>query len=220
MERDPRMQKLRLVFHVLGACFASATLAGPLELQVQGVDGKGVGATVVVLRSTDPARPLAKPLQASMEQLDKQFVPQVLVVPTGSKVIFPNKDTVQHQVFSNSRTKTFELKLYRGTPEPQTFDRAGVVTINCNIHDKMGAYLLVVDAQYFGLTDAAGSWKVPDVQPGTYTVQVWHPRARNMKPVLEQKITITVAEPRAVVRLDAPLRLRAESEVPRNWDAY
>jgi plastocyanin len=220
MERDLRMQKLRLAFHALGALFASATHAGPLELQVQGVDGKGIGATVVVLRSTDPARPLAKPVQATMDQRDKQFVPQVLVVPTGSKVIFPNKDTVQHQVFSNSRTKTFVLKLYRGTPEPQSFDRPGVVPVRCNIHDNMQAYVFVVDGQYFGRTDATGSWKVPDVQPGTYTVQVLHPLARNMKPVLEQKITVTATEPRAMLRLEAPLRLRTDSDVPGNWDAY
>jgi plastocyanin len=220
MERDLRMQKLRLAFHALGAFFASATLGGPLELQVLGVDGKGMGATVVVLRSTDAARPLAKPVQATMDQLDKQFVPHVLVVPTGSKVVFPNKDTVQHQVFSNSDPNAFELKLFRGTPQPVTFDRTGVVRINCNIHDNMQAYVFVVDAQYFGRTDATGSWKVLDVQPGTYTVQVWHPRALNMKPVLEQKISVTAAEPRVTLRLASRPRMRPDSEVPGNWDAY
>lgn len=220
MERDLRIPKLRLAFHALGALFASATLAGPLELQVLGVDGKGIGATVVVLRSTDPARPLAKPVQATMDQLDKQFVPHVLVVPTGSKVVFPNKDTVQHQVYSNSGANSFELKLYRGTPTPQTFDHSGVVKIICNIHDNMSAYLFVVDAQYFGRTDASGLWKVPDVQPGTYNVEVWHPRALNMKPVVEQKISVTAAEPRATLRLASRPRMRVDSDVPGNWDAY
>lgn len=215
------MRKMRLVFHAIGAFFTATALGAPLELQLLGVDGKGVGATVVVLRSIDAARPLAKPVQATMNQIDRQFDPHVLVVPTGSKVSFPNKDTVQHQVYSRSPSPhPFELKLYRGTPAPQTLDRPGVVTVNCNIHDNMRAYIFVVDAQYFGHTDVNGMWKAPDVQPGTYIVQVWHPRARNMKPVIEQKITFTAAEPAVTLRLAAALKLRPESEIPGNWDAY
>ncbi|MEO8313541.1 MAG: methylamine utilization protein [Pseudomonadota bacterium] len=211
---------MRLAFHALGAFFASTAVAAPLELQLLDVDGKGVSATVVVLRSTDPARPLARPVQETMDQINRQFDPHVLVVPTGSKVTFPNKDTVQHQVYSFSPTKKFTLELYRGTPKPETFDIAGVVTLGCNIHDNMRAYIFVVDAQYFGRTDAGGSWKVPDVLPGIYTVQIWHPRARNMKPIIDQKITVTADEPRVMLHLATPLKLRPESEIPGNWDAY
>jgi plastocyanin len=211
---------MRLAFQALGALFASTSLAAPLELQLLGVDGKGIGATVVVLRSTDPARPLARPVQSTMNQIERQFRPHVLVIPTGSKVTFPNKDTVKHQVYSFSMAKSFELPLYRGTPEPQEFDRAGVVAVGCNIHDNMLAYVFVVDAQYYGRTDADGSWKAVDVQPGTYTLQIWHPRARSMKPVIDQKITVTAAEPRMTLRLATALKLRPESEIPGNWDAY
>lgn len=211
---------MRLAFPVIAAFLASTAAAAPLELQLLGADGKGVGATVVVLRSTDAARPLARPVQTAMNQRERQFEPHVLVVPTGSKVSFPNKDTVQHQVYSFSPTKRINLPLYRGTPDPILFDVAGIVTLGCNIHDNMGALVFVVDAQYFGHTDAGGSWKSPEVQPGTYTVQIWHPRARNMKPVLEQTITVSPTEPRVTLRLAAKLRLRPESEVPGNWDAY
>jgi plastocyanin len=211
---------MRLAFHAVSALFASATFAAPLELQLLGVDGKGVGATVVVLRSTDPARPLARPVQATMNQVDREFIPHVLVVPRGSKVSFPNKDTVLHQVYSFSPAKKIATPLYRVTPEPIEFDVAGVVTLGCNIHDNMSAYVFVVDAQYFGHTDASGTWKVPDVPPGTYNLKIWHPRSRNMKPVIDQKITVTATEPRVTVRLASRLRLRPELEVPGNWDAY
>jgi plastocyanin len=211
---------MRLAFHALGALFASTTLAAPLELQLLGRDGKGVGATVVVLRSTDPARALARPIQATMDQVDRQFRPQVLVIPRGSKVSFPNKDTVQHQVYSFSTAKSFELPLYRGTPEPQEFGTAGIVAVGCNIHDNMRAYVFVVDAQYYGRTDAKGEWRIADVQPGTYAVQVWHPRARSMKPIIDQNITVTASVPRVTLRLTAALKLRPESEIPGNWDAY
>ena len=213
------MFKLRLVSAVCCIVPAVAAIATPLELRVLTVDGKGAAGTVVVLRSTDAARPLAKPLDASLDQANLQFTPSVLILPTGSKLSFPNKDTVKHQVYSVSPTHRFELKLYRGTPKPETLDQPGVVTVNCNIHDAMRADIFVVDAQYFGRADASGTWKA-DVQPGTYTVQVWHPLVRDMRPVIDQKITVSAAESKLSLNIAAKLKLRPESQIPANWDAY
>jgi plastocyanin len=220
--RDLQNPKVRLPFLTLCLLLATAATAAPLELRVLEVDGKPIAGTVMVLRSTDPARPVARPVEAQIDQLDRQFTPHVLIVPTGSKVSFPNSDSVRHQVYSFSPAHRFEIGLYRGTKSPpsEKFDRVGVVTLGCNIHDNMRAYLYVVDAQYFGRSDAGGAWKLPDVQPGTYTVQVWHPKARDTRPVIEQQIRVTAAEPQIVLRLATPLRLRPDSQVPVNWDAY
>lgn len=218
---DPPMPKMRLAFHVAAALCATAALGAPLELRVEDVGGKPVAGSVVMLRSTDPGRPLLKPVDATMDQVDRKFVPHVLMIPTGSKVSFPNNDTVRHQVHSFSPVKRFELPLYRGNAHrPQLFDRPGVVTVGCNIHDGMRAYIYVLDAHYFGRTDASGNWKLPDVQPGTYTVHVWNPRTRDTRPIIEQRLTITAAEPRAALRVVGPLKLRPDSNVPTNWDAY
>jgi plastocyanin len=196
-------------------------MAAPLELRLLGVDGKGIAGTVVTLRSMDPARPAPRPVDAQIDQVDRQFVPHVLVVPAGSKIGFPNTDTVRHQVYSFSPAKRFELPLYRGKPHPpEVFDRTGVVTLGCNIHDQMRAYVYVVDAQYFGRTDAGGNWKVADVQPGTYTVQIWHPLSRDSRPLIDQQVSLSAAEPSLTLRAAAPLRLRPESQIPANWDAY
>jgi plastocyanin len=216
------MSKLRLPYCACWtqalALLATAALAQPLELKLAGADGRPIGGAVMVLRSMDAARPVARPLDAVMNQASLQFSPHVLVVPAGSKIVFPNKDTVLHQVYSFSPTRRFDLPLFRGTPEPVVFDRAGVVAVGCNIHDNMRAYIYVVEAHYFGRMDAAGGWKT-DVQPGTYSVQVWHPLARDTKPILETQITVS-AEPVLTVRLGAPLKLRPQSQVPANWDAY
>jgi plastocyanin len=198
---------------------ARTALAQPLEIKLVGADGKAVGGAVIMLRSADATRPVARPVDSVMNQMELRFAPHVLVVPTGSKVVFPNKDSVLHQVYSFSPTKRFDRPLFRGIPEPVVFDRAGVVAVGCNIHDNMRAYIYVVDAQYFDRMDAAGSWKV-DVQPGAYNVQVWHPQARDTRPVLEQQIKVEGAEPVLTLRLATPLRLRPQSQVPANWDAY
>lgn len=221
--RDPPMSEMRLLYR---ACVVTAlslmawnALAQPWELKLLGVDGRPIGGAVVLLRSIDPGRPVARAIDAVMNQLDLQFEPHVLVVPTGSRITFPNNDTVRHHVYSFSPTKRFDIGLYRGTPRPELFDRAGVVAVGCNIHDNMRAYIYVVDGQYFGRMDATGSWKA-DVQPGTYNVVVWHPLARDTRPVFEQQVRIAATEPEQTLRLAAPLKLRPQSQVPANWDAY
>ena len=212
---------MRPVFHTFLALLAPAALAAPLQLQFVGVDGKGIAATVVTLRSTDASRPIAKPTAAVMDQMDLQFVPHVLVIPAGSQVVFPNSDTVSHQVYSFSPANKFQLPLYRGKPYPPVpFARAGVVTLGCNIHDQMRAYVYVVEAQYYGRTDIDGKWSVADVEPGEYRVEIWHPLSRSVRPVLEDTVKISASGAHVLLRAAAPLRLRSESQLPSNWDAY
>jgi len=208
---------------VLGMALSQPATAARLELRLLAIDGAGIAGTVVVLRSTSAERPPAAPMREVMDQQNREFVPHVLVVPIGSRVTFPNSDSVSHQIYSFSPAKKFQFPLYRGSPNPPVdFDQAGVVTLGCNIHDQMRAYVFVVNGQYFGRTDANGLWKEASVEPGEYTVQVWHPLAREMRPIVEQRITVA-DKPGAVeiaLRMAAPLRLRPESTVPANWDAY
>ena len=97
-----------------------------------------------------------------------------------------------------------------------------MVTLGCNIHDEMRAYVFVVDGQYYGRTDASGTWNVAVAEPGEYEVQVWHPLAREMQPFIDKTLTIAVGSgpQRVTLRAASPLRLRPESTVPANWDAY
>src|SRR5690606_9963017 len=115
---------MRYVFHAMLLLCCGNVLAAPFDMQFVAVDGKPVAGTVVMLRSTDAARPAAKPVAAEIDQLDLQFVPHVTIVPAGSQVSFPNSDSVSHQVFSFSKAKTFQLPLYRGKKhDPVQFEQ-------------------------------------------------------------------------------------------------
>jgi plastocyanin len=213
--------ELRPVFHALLAILAPSALAAPLELRLVGVDGRGIGGTVVALRSMDASRPLARPIDASIDQVDRQFKPQVLVIPKGTRVSFPNSDSVSHQVYSFSPVKRFQLPLYRGTIHPPVeFERAGTATLGCNIHDHMRAYVFVVEAQHYGRTDPGGIWRVADAEPGEYQVQIWHPLSRDNRPLVDQRITVASTSTTLTLRNPLPLRLRPESQIPPGWDAY
>jgi plastocyanin len=213
---------MRHVFHTLLMLWAVGASAAPFEMQFLSVDGKPQAGVVATLRSSDLARPLAKPAPAIMDQVDRQFAPHVLVIPVGSPVSFPNSDSIAHQVYSFSPAKSFKLKLYQGKPyKPEAFGREGVVTLGCNIHDQMRAYVYVVEAQYFGRADHEGRWIAPNVEPGEYTLTIWHPlSSKNQESVLTQKVTVSAQSPPLKIRAATQLKLRSESQVPANWDVY
>ncbi len=121
-----------------------------LAITLQGADGRALAGAVITARPLEEPARRATPVHALMDQVDRAFVPDLLVIPVGSTVAFPNSDAVSHQIYSFSPAKRFQLPLYRGKPYPPVhFEQAGVVTLGCNIHDEMLAYLLVTDAPYF-----------------------------------------------------------------------
>lgn len=169
-----------------------AAQAGSVQVEVADAAGKPLADAVVFLDSAD-ARKQAKPLAGmEMAQEKRQFVPGVLVVTTGTEVRFPNRDTVRHHVYSFSPTKKFELKLYTGTPSnPVLFDKAGVVTLGCNIHDQMVGWILVLDTPHYARSAAAtGKAQIDNVSPGTYTLRIWHTRLPVGAPAQEQALTV------------------------------
>lgn len=169
----------------LGAGFLSLAIlagaglvahAGTVQVTVQDGAGKPLPGAVVFLESPEAKR-LVRPLaEAEMGQQNLRFMPEVLVVPVGTAVRFPNHDTVRHHVYSFSPAKKFELKLYAGVPaNPVLFDQVGVAVLGCNIHDQMVGWVMVVDTPYYAQSVApAGSAQIDKVPAGSYQLRVWH----------------------------------------------
>ncbi len=162
-----------LAFAVFG-CAAHAQ-----DFQVRDSAGVALGDAVVSLTPEDARAPVTRPAPASIVQNHKMFMPLVTVVQKGAAVDFPNRDDIAHDVYSLSDAKRFELKLYRGGSKQVVFDKPGVVTIGCNIHDMMIAYVVVVDTPYFAKTGADGRAALPRLPAGRYRIAVWHPRLGN-----------------------------------------
>jgi len=113
--------------------------------------------------------------RATMDQLDETFVPHVLAITVGTTVEFPNRDLTFHNVFSLSKTRSFDLGRYsRGHSKSVRFERPGVVQVFCDIHSHMNAYILVFSHRYFAVTDPSGGYAITRVPPGSYTLAVWH----------------------------------------------
>jgi plastocyanin len=174
-----------------------ALCASTVHVEVVGPRGEPVEDAAVFLRPISGQK-LSKhaPLPATVAQHDREFVPYLTVVQTGAAISFPNQDPVRHHVYSFSKAKKFEIKLYAGDgPEPIVFDQPGVVTMGCNVHDWMLGYVFVVDTPRFGKTDSKGLTRIDAVDDGEYEAGVWHPRQRHEVAPQHLKLAGSMAEP-------------------------
>jgi len=130
-------------------------------------------------------------LPAIMDQIDKELVPHVLPVLVGTKVKFPNKDNIHHQLYSFSKAKEFELPLYKGKePRPIVMDKVGVVKLGCNIHDWMLGYIFVLENPYFAATDSKGQAVLKGVPKGKHAVAVWSERLKGSVDDTRQDVVV------------------------------
>jgi plastocyanin len=122
-----------------------------------------------------------------VEQKDLTFVPALLPIEVGTKVQFPNLDDQYHNIFSYSPVKRFDLGRYRPEERPipsVMFDKPGLVTLRCDIHEHMRGLILVLNTPYFVMTDTAGHFRLDKLPPGRHTLKAWiDSRTTREKPV-------------------------------------
>lgn len=207
---------------LLSLILCGAVHAADLQVRVTQLNGTPLPGAVVTVHALGAGPPPAAPLQAVMDQINLAFAPDVLVIPVGSTVSFPNTDKTGHEVYSFSSAHPFKLGLYRGKPyPPEHFDRVGLVTLGCNIHDAMLAYILVTDTPYYGRTAADGSWSQADIARGRYRVEVWSPRLTETGQTLQREITVEAGDHAvAALRAEHGLRPAELAKRPHSWDAY
>ena len=126
--------------------------------------------------ATDAAAPGV--VKASIEQRDRRFAPDLVVIPAGSAISFPNFDPIFHNVFSLSKVKSFDLGNYPdGQSRTVTFPSPGLVAVYCHLHSNMSATIVVAPNRWATKADGKGGFMLADVPAGTYSVVAWHKTA-------------------------------------------
>jgi plastocyanin len=216
------VERRRSTFFAVAVFCMTTARAGEFEVRVLAPDGAPVANAAVLLESAGSGPRRRERQNATMEQRDRHFLPELLVVGTGTLVDFPNNDTVRHQVYSFSPARPFQLSLYAGSAHPPiAFDKPGLVVLGCNIHDEMIGYILVTDSPYYAQTDARGSAQLGDVATGSYRLRIWAPRIADPATSLERPIEIGQRFASAEFRLKKAL-LGAPTPRPERgeWDPY
>ena len=197
---------MRILLTIISTCivFVLVTLpanafAGEITGTVK-VKGLRTPANVLVYLTKAPSATLdLSKTKFVMDQQNLEFIPHILPVLVGSTVHFPNNDKVDHNVFSMSRTKKFNLGSYKpGEIKTVVFDKPGIVEMRCDVHAEMAAYILVLKNPYFAVSDKTGRFKIPDLtylkQVGLtgvtnlsatkYFVKTWHEKLKTKKMAL------------------------------------
>ncbi len=172
--------------------------AGDVAFTLRDQTKAPVADAVVSLVPLDaPAKltPAAEPLIVA--QKNTEFLPYITTLVVGSAVSFPNQETkIQHHVFAKSDVKSFDFPLHKpGKAGTVVFDKPGVVTVGCNIHDWMVAYVVILETPWFGQSTASGSAKLAGVPAGRYRVEVWQPR---LEKIVTRDLTVTDASGPAI----------------------
>jgi plastocyanin len=150
--------------------------AAALSVSVTDASGKPLADAVVMLEPQVGSVAVKPMPDVEISQRQRQFRPKVTLITTGTRVTFPNFDTVRHHVYSFSPIKPFELKLYAGVPNvPVVFDKPGVAVLGCNIHDTMVAWVVVSDTPWAARSADNGHVRIDGVPAGSYRLRVWHP---------------------------------------------
>jgi plastocyanin len=144
--------------------------------------------------------------QFVMDQQNLTFLPHIMPIPVGATVAFPNNDKVDHNVFSLSRTKKFNLGSYKpGESKTIRFDKPGMVEVRCDVHAEMLAYIMVMKNPFFAVTDSQGRFEIPDakfleqsgidgaanIPSGKYFIKTWHEKLKTKK----QAVVVSNEEP-------------------------
>ncbi len=154
---------------------AAAVVAKRYEIVTKG----GVLATqppLAVVYLEGAASKSTAPATKQVVQEDLEFVPPLLAVQIGTKVEFPNHDDTYHSIFSYSPAKRFDLGRYRPEERPipsEVFDKPGLVTLRCDIHEHMRGLILVVNTPHFVVTDTEGRFRLTGLPAGRYVLKAW-----------------------------------------------
>jgi plastocyanin len=187
---------------VLALACVGAHAAGIVVVVTDRVGAPVADAVVSVEPAAGRAPPMSRARPMEIEQKDRRFTPAVSVAQVGQAISFPNNDSVRHHVYSLSQAKLFEIKLYSGVPaNPVVFDKPGTIVLGCNIHDRMVAWIRVVDTPWFGKTDERGQVRIDGFPDGAYVVRGWHPGLPNLDVAAELPVTVKGAGS-ALLRLD------------------
>lgn len=169
---------------------ASSAQRGAIYGTVTVLHAGMAGVVVYLIPSASSGARVVTPLTAEIDQKDLRFVPRVVAVTPGSKVVFSNDDRVMHNVFHPwQRGIGFDLGTFPpGERRSFTFGREGAYLILCHVHPEMIGYVVVVASPYRAVSDDRGQFRLNGVPPGVYLLRTWHSRWRTQ----QERVTVAV----------------------------
>jgi plastocyanin len=130
--------------------------------------------------------------KVTLDQKNCEYQPHVLAFPAGSTVEILNPDGILHNVHSYSKVNSpFNMAQPKFKKNLDVkIDKPEVIEVKCDVHGWMHGWLVATESPYVAVTDNSGNFKLTDVPPGSYTVEVWHEKLGKNT----QKVTVKAKE--------------------------
>jgi hypothetical protein len=171
------------------ACVAAHKGKAHDESLVVGAHG-GLGNAFVYIEKGLEGKQFEVPKEpVIIDQSGCWFRPRILGIQVNQILRIVNSDPVTHNIHPMAMANR-EWNHSQGPGDPPVdrhfIKQEVMIPVKCNIHSWMHAYIGVVDNPYFAVTKDDGSFSIPNLPPGTYTLTVWHEKLG----VQRQEITV------------------------------
>jgi hypothetical protein len=125
-----------------------------------------------------------------LDQTGCVYVPHVFGMQVNQDMVIRNSDGILHNIHPVPQVnRPYNLGQPVAMDSTKTFDKVEMyIPIGCDVHEWMSAYVSVLDHPYFATTGDDGTFSLPNLPPGTYTVVAWHEEYG------EQTMSVTVGE--------------------------
>jgi plastocyanin len=174
--------------------FAEEKSVGSIQGIVKAKKAKYIKDSIVYVENVPNAYGTPKE-HVVMDQKNMAFIPHVLPLVKGTTVDFLNSDMVQHNIYSpDAVADNMNLGTWlKDETRPFTFNKSGIVTLRCNVHVDMLAYVLVLQNPYFARVNNDGSFSILNVPEGKCRVKLWHERLKAADREVEVKAGAPIA---------------------------
>src|SRR5215468_2784733 len=134
--------------------------------------------------------------EVTLEQKGCMYEPHVVAVRANQKLKMINSDNTTHNIHPlPANNREWNKAEPAGTTMEESFPREEIaIPVKCNVHPWMKSYIAVFKHPYFAVTGKDGTFQLPNLPPGEYTVEAWHEKLGTMT----QKITVAAGERKTV----------------------
>ena len=145
-------------------------------------------------RFAPPAQPV------TVNQKGNTYLPHLVPVLAGTKVIFRSVDPELHNVYARQSKETlFNRAVLQNQQFEKTFEELGVIHLACNVHREMSADIVVLQNPFFARPDKKGNFTIENVPAGTYTLRVWGEELSDDQKA--RKIPVTVGGAQGLLKI-------------------
>jgi plastocyanin len=142
-------------------------------------DGSGhLGNVFVYVKSGLSGGPWPAPATAAkVDQQGCQYQPHVQGVMVGQKIEIVNSDATLHNIHARPTVNAEfnQGQPFQGMKMEHVFDKTEVmIPFRCDVHPWMASYMAVLDHPFFAVSKPDGSFEIPNLPAGSYTLEAWH----------------------------------------------